>query len=106
MDARTLTALQDVVANMDVDINCGEQFSSSPTTPMHSRRRLVPVRSMDHVKRMILRIAILAALAAEAFITNNGNVLTGRGARDDFTRLIGTLEGAFMLMNYRTHKVI
>lgn len=108
VDAYTHTALQDVVAIMDVETCCDEELSpqSSPIVPPLPRQQVG--FTIDHVKRMILRIAFLAGQAGttfEAGHSHDGVRLTGRGARNDFTRLIGTLDGTFMLLNHRTFKV-
>lgn len=95
MNANTLSVLQDVVADMDVVSN----ELLSPSTP--TMQVELPAPSI-HVKRVLQRIAILAGEAGTAF---DGNILTGRGAREDFTRLIGSPDGMFCLLNYRTHKV-
>ena len=104
MNADTLIVLQDVVANMDIDTHCMSPPTSSTAPPLPQQAGLM----IDHVKRMILRIAFLAGQAGTTFEAGHspdGIRLTGRGARNDFTRLIGTLEGTFMLLNYRTFKV-
>jgi hypothetical protein len=100
MDARTLASLQHVIAHMDGN----EQLSPAPAHTQ-TRRRLFPVRSSERVKRTLLRISILADQAGTAFEASNTNIYNGRGAREDFTRLIGTPGGMYTLMNYRTHQV-
>ena len=104
MDQRNLAALQGTVDSMDVV--CNEALMPRlMQTQSYARRRLFPVRSSEHVARTIKRIAIMAGEAGDVFEAGGGNRLSGRGAREDFTRLIGTHDGTFSLWNYRTHKV-